>query len=148
VTDTLFRDEQHPRTGRWAVFEDDGVAAWLYLTAPGAPRPAGACWIYNRGPAPPRSALAQYRGKPPPAAQGYAGPDSQYSAAGAPEIRFLWSADGEAVAVFVNGAALGCIIAGAAGGPAFSRNLLRAGGWGAPWDENLYQRTFHAQGPG
>jgi hypothetical protein len=134
--------ERHPISGRWSVFEDDGVSAWLYLTERDHPTPVADCWIYNRIPAPPETELGNYRGKPPPACIGYAGPNAQYTSTQSPDVRFVWSTSGEAVAVSIDGSILGLIVLGVHGRCSFSRNLLKKGGWGNPWDEQVYQEVF------
>jgi hypothetical protein len=132
--------EQHPASRRWAIFEDDGVSAWLYLTEPEGLRPVADCWVYNRVAAPQAHDIQQYRGGPPPACSGYAGPDAQYLRGEPAAASFLWCKDGEAVSVVIDGAALAFVEAGRARG--FSRHLLKSGPWGNTWDEHLFQRLF------
>src|SRR6188474_2441390 len=43
-----FESEQHPMSRRWAVVEDDGKVAWLYLTAPDSLKPVATCFLYNQ----------------------------------------------------------------------------------------------------
>jgi hypothetical protein len=133
-------DEQHPVSRRWAVFDDEGDSAWLYLTERDEPRPIADCWVYNRVPAPQPAEIARYRGGPPPACIGHAGPDARYQGPEPPVVRFLWSPDGESVAVWINGRELGYIVSGGRRG--FSRHLLQAGPWGQPWDEPRYRAVF------
>jgi hypothetical protein len=142
----LLIQDQHPVSRRWAVFEDDGVSAWLYLSEPGVMRPVADCWVYNRIPAPPASEIEQYQGGPPPACAGYAGPDAQYPGIEPPQASVLWSEDGESVAIMVGDTVLGFIVAGSKRG--FSRHLLNLGPWGSPWDEQRYQEIFGATDAG
>lgn len=60
--DTLFLSEQHPENRRWAILEDDGTCAWLYVTPPGseAPEPEADCFVYNRIPPVPDSEVRSY----------------------------------------------------------------------------------------
>jgi hypothetical protein len=132
--------EQHPVSRRWAIFEDDGVSAWLYLTEPDVKRPVADCGVYNRIAAPPNSDIERYRGGPPPACVGYAGLDARYSGTEPPEVCFRWSQDGEGVAVEVDGAPLGFVAPGTTRG--VSRHLVRTGPWGNHWDEALFRRLF------
>jgi hypothetical protein len=44
---------QHPESKRWAIFEEDGPCAYLYLTKPDTLEPERDCWVYNTIPAPP-----------------------------------------------------------------------------------------------
>jgi hypothetical protein len=55
--ENLFLSNQHPASGRYAVFEDDGETGYLY-SCDAAQAILGRCWIYNRKEAPePRSFL-------------------------------------------------------------------------------------------
>src|SRR4051794_17608966 len=130
-----FYDEQHELSRRYAVFEDDGKVAYLYLTRPEEPEPVADCWLYNRVPPISQDEVAAYasEGTPPPVAEGYAGPDAVYQGTGVPAATFAWSRDGEAVAVLVSGVPLGCIIHREGRYVSYSRNLQREGPWGNPW---------------
>jgi hypothetical protein len=70
IADTVM--EQHPISRRNAVFDDDGISAWLYLTRPNSEEPVRDCWLYNRIAPPPYSEIDRYRGGQPPAPAGYA----------------------------------------------------------------------------
>src|SRR6185295_13020481 len=82
ASEDLFMSDRHPISKRWAIVEDDGRVAWLYLTEPGTEKPAADCWLYNRVPTPPQFDSA--RGEMPvvPATQPRLAP---------PEIRHLRS---------------------------------------------------------
>lgn len=135
--DTLFLSERHPTSGRTATAEDDGTSAWLYLSEPGGPRVVADAWVYNRVPPPPRERVASYRPAPPPAAEGFAGPDALCPDPAAHRWSLLWSADGESVALVRDGVPLALVAR--AGRPGYSRLLARPGPWGAPWDEAAYR---------
>ena len=140
--DNLFLEDEHPASGRLAVLEDDGKSAWLYLTEPGTRKPAADAWVYNRIPAPPMEAIKSYRGGPPPAAQGYASESALCEDAVAYEWSFIWSSDGEAVAVVKDGQPVAFIVLGEKGG--YSRELVKEGPWGHPWSEKLFRQKFGA----
>jgi hypothetical protein len=136
----LFLGEQHPVSGRRGTLEDDGTSAWLYLSAPDAPRVVADAWVFNRVPPPPASGVASYRPGPPPAAEGYAGPGALCADPSAHGWSLLWSADGESVAVLRDGAALALIAR--AGRPGYSRLLAKCGPWGRVWDEALFRQVM------
>ncbi len=140
--DNLFLEHQHPSSRRFAVLEDDGTSAWLYLTEPDSRKPAGDAWVYNRIAAPPSEAIKSYRGGPPPAAQGYASDSALCIAPTTHEWSFLWSSVGESVAVLMDDEPMACIVAGTKGG--YSRELVKEGPWGHPWCNKLYEATFDA----
>jgi hypothetical protein len=114
--EALFESEQHPLSQRWAVVEDDGAAAWLYLSAPKSTKPVAACFLYNQSNAP----VDQLE----------------------KGVHFHWSPDGNSVAALVGELVMG-FIAGAKR-PGFSRLLTAPSSLGNPLDSALYERTFRA----
>jgi hypothetical protein len=132
--------EQHESSGRTAVFEDDGISAWLYLTKGGTPDIAGDCWLYNRVPAPPPSEIDNYRDGPPPAFEGFTTDDDVYTEPALPAIEFVWSKTGNDVAAKVNGIILGFVSSSLSSG--YSRRLLKDGPWGRVWNERIFEALF------
>ncbi len=110
----LFVSEQHPVSRRWAVVEDDGSVAWLYLTEPGTETPVAKCWLYNK------EVLPRSRAQD--------------------AVWFKWSQDGESVAVLFAEELVGFI----ATGHGFSKNLSKPGTLGSPIDRKLYENLFGA----
>jgi hypothetical protein len=135
----VFASEQNVTSRRWAVFEDNEVCAYLYLTEPDSQKPVGDCWIYNRIPAPEPSKIKEYRPQPPPVARGYVGPQAQQSPPREEQVSFRWSSDGNAVAVLIDGRPMGVVVIG---GKNFSWHLVKSGPWGEPWDDDRFVRTF------
>jgi hypothetical protein len=131
---------EHPLSLRWAVFEDDGVSGWLYLTEPRQMRPVADCWIYNRIEDIAASAFSITPGSPPPACTEFIIPGAQYARRDSPEVAFEWTLDGEGVAVRINGTPVGFIAPGTAKG--YSRFLAMESPWGKPWDAELFARLF------
>jgi hypothetical protein len=142
----MFVSQQHPGSRRFAVFEDDGTAGYLYLTVPDGRKPVGDCWLYNRIPAPELSEIQNYIGSPPPAAQGYAGPNAQRQAPSEAAVSFLWSPDGNAVSALIDGEPTGFLIFGEGGHGGYSLHLLKEGPWGKPWDERRFREVFKPSG--
>jgi hypothetical protein len=138
----MFVSEQHPGSRRYAIFEDDGTAGFLYLTRPDDTKPVRDCWIYNRIPAPEPSEIQSYRGSPPPAARGFAGPQAHQEQPPEAAVTFLWSVDGDAVCLVIGDVPAGFIVLGDDEYGGYSRNLIAAGGWGKPWDEARFQAVF------
>ena len=110
--ENLFLEHKHPASRRLAVLEDDGTSAWLYMTEPDSRKPVADAWVYNRIAAPPAEAIKSYRGGPPPAAQGYASKAALCEDPSSHEWSFLWSEEGESVAVVRDGQPVACIIGG------------------------------------
>jgi hypothetical protein len=138
--DNLFLEHKHPVSGLLAVLEDDGTSAWLYISNGESRRPVADAWVYNRIAAPALEAIQSYRGGPPPAAQGYAGEGALCDDPSSYEWSFVWSPDGQSVAVTQDGQAVAFIIGGQKGG--YSRELVKDGPWGHPWSEKLFQSNF------
>jgi hypothetical protein len=138
----MFISEQHPISRRFVEFEDDGTTGYLYLTVAGERKVVRDCWLYNRIPAPDPSEIKKYRGSPPPAAQGHAGPDARQPTPPEDAVSFIWSSDGNAVCALIGGEPIGFMIFGEAGYGGFSRHLIREGPWGKPWDERRFTEVF------
>jgi hypothetical protein len=138
--ENLFIDEQNLQSHRFAVLEDDGTSAWLYLTERNSQKPIADVWVYNRIPTPPTKDIQSYRGGPPPAASGYASDLALCLTPTSHEWTLLWSADGESVAVTKDGVPVACIVAGQERG--CSRELLMDGPWGNTWSDELYTEVF------
>jgi hypothetical protein len=138
--ENLFIDDQNPQSRRFAVLEDNGVSAWLYLTECDAPKPVADVWVYNRIPAPPLADIKSYQDGPPPAADTCAGESALCLTPTDHQWAFLWSADGESVAVTKDGLPVACIVAGHKHG--YSRHLNKDGPWGNTWSDQLYTEVF------
>lgn len=138
--ENLFLELEHRESGRLAVLEDDGTCAWLYISEADSRKPIGDAWVYNRIAAPPTEAIKSYRGKPPPVAQGYASETALCENPRSHEWSFVWSPDGESVAVAKDGEPAAFIIGGEEGG--YSRELVKDGPWGHPWSEKLFRLKF------
>ena len=139
----IFLSEQHPESSRWSVFEDDGISAWLYLTAPDSQQPVADCWVYNRIESPEPAGTYAARGIAPPAPPEITTDSPVMNPAGSSAIRVEWSPDGESIAIFLDELLMGFIDAGSRRG--YSRNLTRPGPWGNPLDEQLYGSVFGAR---
>jgi len=132
--------ETHAISKRRAIFDDSGVVAYLYLTAPGTDEHVADAWVYNRIPAPAPSEVSRFLPDPPPAAEGYT---SDHAFCKDPTGRrwyLLWSRDGDSVALLDNAGPVACIVSGRKNG--YSRDLIRSGPWGDPWSHSVYVQTF------
>ena len=141
TSEDLFLSQQHPTSRRWAVVEDDGTVAYLYLTEPDSTKPAADCWLYNRVESP--STFVGSRGGPPVAPATHVRDNHPFRPPEAESVSFRWSADGESVAVLFDNNLMGFIAANQRRG--FSSNLSKAGPLGSPIDQELYERLFGTQ---
>jgi hypothetical protein len=138
ASDDLFLSDQHPISRRWAVVEDDGSVAYLYLTERGSEKPVADCWLYNRVEAP--TTLNASHEEQPVALATYVRDTQPCTPPKAESVSFRWSGDGESVAVLFHNNVQGFIAAGERRG--FSRNLSKAGPFGSPLDLELYDELF------
>ena len=136
--DELFLSEQHAISQRWAILEDDGCVAWMYLTEPGSEKPVADCWLYNRVQAPP--SFNSLRGEAPVAPATYVQSIQPFAPPKAESVSFRWSSDGESVAVLFQGELVGFIAANQRLG--FSKNLHKTGPFGSPLNHALYEQLF------
>jgi hypothetical protein len=143
MPEEVFLSEQNSISRRWAVLEDDGLSAWLYLTGPDSEKPAADCWVYNRIPNPEPAESYLSRGVAPPAPSEYAGEGALLISPDESSFRLAWSKDGESVALFDGHILIGFIASGHERG--FSRNLEKAGAWGNPLDEDVYKSVFASE---
>jgi hypothetical protein len=138
MDDELFLSWQHPVSRRWAVVEDDGRAAWLYLTRPDGTEPVAACWLYNRVPAP--AGCDSSRGEPSVVPASHAVSPEPHPAPDEGAVSLRWSADGDSVAVLLDGRLAGFIAH--ATEPGYSAQLRQSGVFGNILDEELYAAVF------
>jgi len=137
----LFVSEQHPISRRWAIVEDYGRSAWLYLSEPDASKPAADCWLYNHAPTPAHlDTDAVARGEPPIVPATHADETATLSPPAQRSVRLRWSDDGQSVAVLFDAVLIGFIAQGHARG--FSKHLRVAGPFGSPLDTVLFERVF------
>jgi len=140
LSEKIFLSNNNPISGRWAIFEDDGVSAWLYLTSPNDNRPIADCWIYNRIPAPESTEINKYRNGPPPASSEYAAKSAFVSEVNENSVQIKWSTDGNAVSLIIDGIPYGYITSENKVG--FCRNLKKDGPWGNMFEMENYDRLF------
>lgn len=128
MPEDAFLSEKNPVSHRWAVFEDDGSSAWLYLTEPDSEEIMADCWIYNRVQNPLPANRYASEGIAPPAPANYIGDAAVMNAVDVSNFRFVWSEDGESVSFLDGNSLLGFIAAGQKRG--YSRNLNKVGPMG------------------
>lgn len=140
MSPNIFIESYNEASGRWAIFEDNGVSAWLYLTEKDIPNPIEDCWIYNRIVPPSFVKIKEYQPQPPPASADVTDDRSIYLSPNKKLISFLWSKDGNAVALLYNNTPLGFIVEGRDRG--YSKYLLKISPWGNMFDEKLFEKIF------
>ena len=138
ASEDLFMSDRHPISKRWAIVEDDGRVAWLYLTEPGSQKPAADCWLYNRVPTPRQFDSA--RGEMPVVPATHAASGATRNTPLEKSVYFRWAPDRESVAVLFDSELMGFIAHAAR--PGFSRNIQVSGPFGNILDMELYRSVF------
>lgn len=138
----IFLDEQHPASGRFAVFEVEGPSAWLYLSAPGDSRPEKDIFAFSTGllVTLEKAMEIAHTGNPPPLAAKHASEQAVIADARPEEFFFRWSGDGESVALLRQGEPLAMIVANSERG--YSKALGFPGFYGQPWEQGHYDTIF------
>ena len=105
MSEEIFLESQSPVSKRYAVLEDNGKIAFLYLTESGIPKPMKDAVVYMR--VPPVEAVDWERIKKsvetPLLRKDLASATAVIKNPKASEFKFKWSADGDSVAVLRDG---------------------------------------------
>jgi hypothetical protein len=135
-----FHSVQHPVTRRWAVLEDNGTAAWLYVTEPDVPKPVADCFVYNCQPPADELPKSWDRAGPPPITTRYASDSAYRPGVSADRVRVGWTERGDAVTALVDDEPVAFLVVGEPRG--YSRAIAVDGPYGHPWDEARFAACF------
>jgi hypothetical protein len=142
MTEEIFLESHSPVSKRYAVLEDNGQIAFLYLTEPGRPRPMKDAVVYMR--IPPDGEVdwesIKKTGATPLLRKDLASPTAVIKNPKASEFKFKWSIDGESVAVLRNGEALAFATVKERFG--YSRAVSVSSPLGNAWDQARYIGLF------
>ena len=134
---------QHPTNLRWAILEDDGVGAWMYITEPNEPAPIADCLVYSC--IEPIDAIPANWDKknPPPLTRAFASERAWQPNAISARIRVAWASSGRAAVALMDDEPVAFIEVGVPQG--WSKSLAQSGMYGNPWDENRFDELFAEQ---
>lgn len=135
-----FHSLQHPTTGRWAIFEDDGTSAWLLVTEPHVPKPIGDCFVYNCHPPPEQLPKSLSRSGPPPITARFASGAAHRPGVSADRVELTWTRSGSAAVVLLDREPVAFLVVGEKRG--YSRGIAIDGPYGHPWDEARFVEVF------
>ena len=142
MAEDIFLESQSPVSKRYAVLEDNGKIAFLYLTEPGTPKPVKDAVVYIR--VPPVEAVDWERikksGETPLLRKDLASPTAVIKNPKASEFKFKWSADGDSVAVLRDGQPLAFATIKERFG--FSRAVSITSPLANAWDQARYTSLF------
>ena len=142
MAEEIFLESQNPVSKRFAVLEDNGSIAFLYLTEPGVPKPMKDAVVYMR--VPPVDAVDWERikktGDTPMLRKDLASPTAVIKNPKASEFKFKWSIDGESVAVLRDGQPLAFATVKERFG--YSRAVSVSSPLANAWDQARYAGLF------
>jgi hypothetical protein len=137
--------EQHPKSKRAAVLEDNEKVAYLYLIPAGKQAPDRATVAYSRVPPVPVVdwKKSNETGEPPLIARDVASARAVIVFPKKREFSFRWSHDGHAVALLRNGEPIA--LASAAEPVGYSKAVAKPGKLAKPWDQKRYAELIEAR---
>jgi len=135
-----FHSLQHETTKRWAVLEDNGTSAWLYITEPDTPKPVADCFVYNCRPAEAELPTTVDRKGPPPITAKFASSSACRADVSQDRIQLVWASSGKAAAVLLDSIPIAFIVVGEKLG--HSRAIAVEGPYGHPWNEARFAEAF------
>jgi hypothetical protein len=141
MADEIFIESHNPTSRRWAILEGNSNSAWLYLTEAGQPKPDKDAFVYS--PIPPIKDLNIEdikNGESPILTESIASTSAVINSAQAEDFTFLWSTDGESVAVLHKSTPLAMITKDSKSG--FSKSLSKESFFGNPWEQSIYNKYF------
>lgn len=136
-----FVEDCHPTSARCAILEDNGSSAWLYLTPAGGEGIEKDAFAYS--PILPHQELdraAIEAGNPPILTRRYASENAIIESPDENSFQFVWSSDGESVALLYKGDPIAMVVSGYEKG--FSVALVSKSGFGQAWDQSVYEVVF------
>lgn len=138
----LFLQSQHHQSRRYAILEDDGRMAYLYLTERGQRVPVRDAVVYTRAPlARAQDWASVRRGAPPELSLDIASPSAVVPFPKASEFSFRWAPDGESVALLRKGAPVA--MASMRHKLGHSRAVYVPSPLAKPWDADAFAALFN-----
>jgi hypothetical protein len=135
-----FHSLQHETTKRWAILEDNGTSAWLYITDPDSTKPVADCFAYSCQPPEAQLPATWDRESPPPITTEFASNAACRADVAQDRIQLLWAASGNAAAVLLDSVPIAFIVVGEKQG--HSRAIAVDGPYGRPWNAARFAEAF------
>jgi hypothetical protein len=135
-----FQSLQHPTTKRWAILEDDGTSAWLYITDPDSTKPVADCFVYSCRPPEAELPATWDRKSPPPITTEFASSSACRTDVSQSRMQLVWTERGDAVAVLLDNIPIAFMVVGEKQG--HSRAVAVDGFYGRPWNEARFAEAF------
>lgn len=142
MAEDIFITDNNPVSRRWAILEDNGNSAWLYLTKSGTQKPEKDAFVYS--PIQPIDKIniedIKQDGTPPIITNELATNSSVIINAKSKDFKFIWSNDGESVSVLYKGKPISMITKESKQG--YSTSLKKESFFGLPWNQSIYDKYF------
>jgi len=141
MAEEIFITDHNTSTKRWAILEDNGNSAWLYLTKPGTQQPEKDAFVYSPVQLVEELNISDIKqGLPPMLTSELATRSAIILNPKAIEFGIKWSDDGESVAVTYKNIPISMIVRESERG--YSTSLSRESAFGKPWDQTVYDKYF------
>lgn len=137
----IFLTNQNNTSNRWAILDDNGKSAWLYLSEKGSSKPYKDSFAYS--PIEPVSKInlkAINKGEPPVLSKDLASKNAVIENPNQSDFTFHWSKDGESVTLLYKSQPISMIVKESKLG--FSKSLKKKSPLGIPWDDKIYIKYF------
>lgn len=142
MAEDIFITDYNSASKRWAILEDNGYSAWLYLTETGTQKPEKDAFVYS--PVKPIEKLnieeIKQKGTPPILTKELATKSAVIINAKSSDFKLVWAADGESVSVLYRGVPMAMIVKETERG--YSASINKKGFFGLPWDTLIYDKYF------
>jgi len=136
----LLATEKHPLSHRTASVFNESHSIWLYISEPNNTKIAADCWLLNTIETPESLSDFTSHKSPPPATAKFVSKQAQGNLPSSSQIKFLWSNNGQSVAVIIGSETLGFIAQNSPRG--FSKHIKLSGPFGDPFEIELYKSLF------
>lgn len=137
----IFLESSNPKTGRKAVFEDNGASSWLYLLVDSGQGIEKDSFVYS--PIPPATTfnLSEVeQGAAPILYKEIASSSAYMEIDSESEISFIWSEVNNSVAILIKGEPIAFISDEDQRG--YSKSLSKESFFGNPWNQEKYDQLF------
>lgn len=143
MAEDIFIHSHNPVSGRFAILDDNGTVAFLYLTARGTQKPERDAIAYMRVPPPETVDWEEVakNGDPPLLSRAIASAEAVLATPSAANFSFRWSEDGEAAVLLHKGRPMALVSASEKRG--HSKAAAKENSLTDPWNEKLYESLFH-----
>jgi hypothetical protein len=142
MAEGIFIHSYNETSGRYAILDEFGKTGVLYLSEEGSQKPVKDAFAYMKEPPIDKETWKERMkaGEPPILHTEIASKNAVLPITNEKEFSFLWSSDGQAVALLYKGQAIAFISLHEKYG--FSKAVTKESPIVNPWDQNMYEQLF------